>query len=87
MESAQWDFIKTTLGDLKEDQKYLRDRLDQHIDDEDQKLNSIRKDVTCVKVAFEGHKTKLTLLLSGVAAAISVGVSILLDWFGKGTSS
>ncbi len=54
-----------------DDLKYLRTRLDNHIDDETDKLNQIRRDVTCVKLQLEGHKGKIATFTASIAVIIS----------------
>ena len=85
MESAQWDFIKGTLDGLKADQVYLRDKVDKLDEKNDDEHKKLGEKINGIQVGFEGHKTKLTLLLTGVAAAISLGVSYIFDRFTTGS--
>ena len=57
--------------------RYIRKRLDDHISDEETDFKDIRKDISSIQSQMEGHKTRLGIMTSGIAAVVTAVVS----WF------
>ena len=55
--------------------RYIRARLDAHIDDEDKDLANIRQEVFKIREEIAAHRTKIGTITSAIAAGIAVVVS------------
>ena len=55
--------------------RYIRTRLDSHVDAEDRDLGEIRRDVAKIREEMATHKTKLGMITGSIAAGIAVVVS------------
>jgi len=63
--------------------RYIRKRLDDHIGSEETDFKDIRKDISSIQSQMEGHKTKLGIMASGIAAFVAVVVSWIEYQFHK----
>ena len=59
------------LSRIWDEIRYVRERLDNHIDDEDSNLIVIRGDITGIKETMSGHKAKLGVMFAGMGLAMS----------------
>ena len=57
--------------------RYIRDKLDHHIEDETASIHKVRDEITRLKEELAEHKTKVGIMSSGLAVAITAG----LTWF------
>jgi hypothetical protein len=57
--------------------RYIRDKLDHHIEDETDNQRKVRDEITKLKEELAEHKTKVGIMSSGLAVAITAG----LTWF------
>jgi len=71
------DFIATEL-------RYIRDKLDHHIEDEEKTLHRVRDDISRLKEELAAHKTKVGVMSSGLAVAITAGLTWLMNYFRGG---
>ena len=55
--------------------RYIRARLDAHVDEEDKDLSDIRKEVFKIREEMAAHRTKIGTITSAIAAGIAVVVS------------
>ena len=63
--------------------RYIRKRLDDHIGAEEHDFKDIRKDISSIQSQMEGHKTKLGIIASGIAAFVAFVVSWIGIQFNK----
>ena len=54
-----------------EEVRYVRQRLDTHIEDEDDSVKSMRQDISTIREEMSGHRVKIGLMLAGVGVAIT----------------
>ena len=71
------------LQQIWDEIRYVRKRLDDHVNDEDQSVRSLREDMTKVREDIRGHKTKLGLMLGAVGVAITGLVSWMANHISK----
>jgi len=64
------------LKEIWEEIRYIRRKLDDHIDDEGDSLVSIRGDLTKIKEEITAHKTKIGMISGG----LSMFVAALITW-------
>lgn len=70
------DFIATEL-------RYIREKLDHHIEDETQTLQDVRSDISRLKEEVASHRTKVGIMSSGIAVVIAAGLTFVFQLFGK----
>jgi hypothetical protein len=66
------DFIASEL-------RYIREKLDHHIEDEEKSLHKVRDDISKLKEELAAHKTKVGIMSSGLAVAITAGLTWLMN--------
>ena len=59
------------LKQIWDEIRYVRQRLDDHIEDEDKAVTSMRRDMTTIREEMSGHRVKIALMLSGVGIAVT----------------
>ena len=64
------------VREIWEEIRYIRQKLDDHIDDEGHTLNSVRKDIAEIRENISTHKTKLGM----ISAGLSMIVAGLITW-------
>ena len=65
------------LIQIWEELRHIRKRLDDHVDHEDDAMDSVRRDISAIREDMAMHKTKLGIL----SASISVAVAAVISWF------
>ena len=58
--------------------RYIRARLDTHVDDEDKDLANIRQEVSKIREEMAAHRTKMGFITSSIAA----GIAVVVSWIG-----
>lgn len=66
------DFIASEL-------RYIREKLDHHIEDETQTLRDVRHDISRLKEDVAAHKTKVGIISSGLAVIVAAGFTWLIN--------
>ena len=51
--------------------RYVRGKLDEHVDSNDADFAKVKEDVAAVKSELSGHKVKLGIMFSGIGLAMS----------------
>ena len=51
--------------------RYVRQKLDSHVDSNDSDFEKLKEDVAAVKSELSGHKVKLGIMFSGIGLAMS----------------
>ena len=51
--------------------RYVRGKLDEHVDSNDADFGKLKEDVAAVKSELSGHKVKLGIMFSGIGLAMS----------------
>lgn len=51
--------------------RYVRGKLDEHVDSNDADFSKVKEDVAAVKAELSGHKVKLGIMFSGIGLAMS----------------
>ena len=57
--------------------RYIRGKLDEHVDSNDSDFARVKEDVAAVKAELSGHKVKLGIMFS----AIGLAMSGIIAWF------
>jgi len=57
--------------------RYVRGKLDEHVESNDEDFAKLKEDVGAVKAELSGHKVKLGIMFS----AIGIAMSGLVAWF------
>ena len=57
--------------------RYIRGKLDEHVDSNDSDFARVKEDVAAVKSELSGHKVKLGIMFS----AIGLAMSGIIAWF------
>lgn len=57
--------------------RYVRGKLDEHVDSNDADFSKLKEDVAAVKSELSGHKVKLGIMFSGIGLAMSG----IVAWF------
>ena len=68
--------------EIMEEVRHIRKRLDDHIDDEKDQLNSLQKDVSKIREEMQGHKTRLGMIASGLAMFVAAVISWIMSHLG-----
>ena len=66
------------LDQIMHEVRYIRARLDAHVDDEDKDLNDIRREVSKIREEMAAHRTKMGFITSAIAA----GIAVVISWIG-----
>ena len=66
------------LDQIMHEVRYIRARLDAHVDDEDKDLNDIRREVSKIREEMSAHRTKMGFITSAIAA----GIAVVISWIG-----
>lgn len=69
--------------EIMEEVRHIRKRLDDHIDDEKDQLNSLQKDVSKIREDMMGHKTRLSIISSALAVFFASAISWIMSHFGS----
>ena len=67
------------LKQIWEEIRYVRRKLDSHVEQNDTAFKEIKKDVTDVKTEISGHRLKLGLMFSAIGLALAGLVSWLVN--------
>ena len=67
------------LRQIWEEFRYVRKKLDTHVDQNDNDFKDIKEDVESVKNELTGHKIKLGLMFSAIGVALAGVVSWLVN--------
>jgi len=71
------------LKQIWEEIRYVRRKLDTHVDQNDTDFKEIKDDVSKVKSELTGHKIKLGLMFSAIGLALAGIVSWIANNVGK----
>ena len=63
--------------------RYVRQKLDTHVDQNDKDFEKVKEDVASVKNELSGHKVKLGLMFSGIGLVMAGLVSWVANHVGK----
>ena len=58
------------LNLIAEELRYIRKRLDDHIDDEDKSYKVVERDISSIKQEMSSHRTKVKGMLTGATILI-----------------
>ena len=63
------------IQQIMEEIRYIRTRLDSHINDEETDFKELRKDIARIREETSAHKTRLGSITSGIAAVVAGVIS------------
>jgi len=66
------------LDFIAQEVRYIREKLDHHIDDETDYQRKVRDEISKLKEELAAHKTKVGLMSSGLAVAVTAGITWLM---------
>lgn len=69
--------VHNMLDHIMAELRYIRKRLDDHIDDEDHTHEAIRTDVSSLKEEFGSHRTKMKGIVTGATIVVMAFVTWL----------
>lgn len=64
--------------------RYIRNKLDTHVDQNDKDFKEMKEDVSSVKNELGGHKVKLGVMFSGIGLAMAALASWVINQVGNG---
>ena len=68
---------KEMLNLIMEEIRYIRHKLDEHIQDEDQSVDRVRKEIGEIKEQLAQYRTKIGMISGGIALAVGG----IISWF------
>jgi len=70
------------LNLIMDEIRYIRQKLDAHIDDEDKSVERVRKDISQIREELAQYKTKIGIISSGVALFVGGIISWIVSHMG-----
>ena len=67
------------LQQIWEEVRYVRNKLDTHVDQNAEDFKDVKEDVASVKTELSGHKLKLGLMFSGIGLILSGFVAWIVN--------
>ena len=64
--------------------RYVRTKLDTHVEQNDKDFKEVKEDVSSVKNELSGHKVKLGIMFSGIGLAVAGLLSWVVNHVGNG---
>ena len=74
------------LKQIWDEVRYVRKRLDDHVDHNDKEIALVKKDISCISKDLAGQRVKIGLMFSGIGLAITAVVGWVANSLAKITS-
>ena len=71
------------LKQIWDEIRYVRNRLDDHIETEGESVKQTSRDITAIREEISGHRVKIGLMLGGVGVAITSLFGWMVSHIGK----